>query len=177
VRRRALESVPKTTLSTLSGASYLRSKPHSRPRRSSSSRPCWRPPANRCATRRGDRVRAAAALTEAIDVYEALTAARDVARTERALRDLGVRRGKRGRRGRPARGWDSLTDTERRVVQLVGEGLTNREVGQHLCISARTVETHRSHVFAKLGVTNRTALAAIAKATGDTGCLPAEHPA
>jgi DNA-binding CsgD family transcriptional regulator len=49
---------------------------------------------------------------------------------------------------------------ERRVVELVAEGLTNPEVGARLFVSRRTVETHLSHVFAKLGLTIRTQVAA-----------------
>ncbi|MGH9184436.1 MAG: helix-turn-helix domain-containing protein, partial [Acidimicrobiales bacterium] len=63
--------------------------------------------------------------------------------------------GKRGERRRPAMGWDSLTDTERQVVRLAREGLTNRQIGERLYISRRTVETHLSHVFAKLGFSSR----------------------
>ena len=60
---------------------------------------------------------------------------------------------------RPSAGWGSLTNAERDVVALVAEGLTNREVGERLLISRRTVQTHLSHVFAKLGVRSRTELA------------------
>ena len=61
---------------------------------------------------------------------------------------------------RPTSGWASLTNAEREVVALVAEGLTNRQVGERLLISWRTVQTHLSHVFAKLGVQSRTELAA-----------------
>lgn len=65
----------------------------------------------------------------------------------------------RGRRQRPSTGWASLTEAERNVVRLVTEGLTNREIGERLFISWRTVQAHLSHVFAKLGVTSRRQLA------------------
>jgi DNA-binding CsgD family transcriptional regulator len=61
---------------------------------------------------------------------------------------------------RPASGWDSLTPTELQVVSLIAEGLTNRAVAKQLFISPRTVETHVSHVFAKLGISSRAALIA-----------------
>ena len=61
---------------------------------------------------------------------------------------------------RPKYGWDSLTVTERRVAELTAGGLTNRQIGGELGISRRTVETHLSHTFAKLGVSNRSQLAA-----------------
>jgi DNA-binding CsgD family transcriptional regulator len=68
----------------------------------------------------------------------------------------------RGARGRPSSGWESLTPTERDVVDLVGTGLSNAAVGDALLISAGTVRTHLRSVFAKLGVTSRTELAALA---------------
>jgi DNA-binding CsgD family transcriptional regulator len=63
---------------------------------------------------------------------------------------------------RPATGWEALTDAERRVAHLVTEGLSNREVAERLFVSRYTVETHLKHVFAKLGVSSRTELAAMA---------------
>jgi DNA-binding CsgD family transcriptional regulator len=66
-----------------------------------------------------------------------------------------------GIRKRPATGWDSLTPAERSVVDLVVEGYTNAEVAARLFVSPRTVSTHLTHVFDKLGVTSRTELATI----------------
>jgi predicted ATPase/DNA-binding CsgD family transcriptional regulator len=68
----------------------------------------------------------------------------------------------RGTRDRPSAGWASLTPTELDVVRLVAEGLTNPEIGSRLFISRATVKTHLSHVYAKLDVSNRTELAALA---------------
>ena len=68
----------------------------------------------------------------------------------------------RGTRDRPSTGWASLTPTEVDVVRLVAEGLTNPEIGSRLFISRATVKTHLSHVYAKLDVSNRTELAALA---------------
>jgi predicted ATPase/DNA-binding CsgD family transcriptional regulator len=70
----------------------------------------------------------------------------------------------RGTRNRPSTGWASLTPTELDVVRLVAEGLTNPEIGSRLFISRATVKTHLSHVYAKLDVSNRTELAALASA-------------
>ena len=92
---------------------------------------------------------------DALAAWQRLGAVREVARAEGVLRDLGVRRGRRGARGRPRSGWESLTETERRVVELVAEGLTYREVADRLFVSRRTVETHVVHVFGKLGVSSR----------------------
>lgn len=66
----------------------------------------------------------------------------------------------RGPRGRPSAGWPSLTPTELDVVALVSEGLTNPQIAERLFMSRATVKTHLSHVFDKLGVSNRAELAA-----------------
>ena len=68
----------------------------------------------------------------------------------------------RGRRGRPSHGWDSLTPTEQDVVKLIIEGRTNVEIAQRLLMGRETVETHLSHIYAKLGVRTRAQLAALA---------------
>lgn len=52
-----------------------------------------------------------------------------------------------------------LSPAERRVAELVADGLTNREIAERLVIARRTVETHIVHSFQKLGVRNRTELA------------------
>ncbi len=60
-----------------------------------------------------------------------------------------------GPRRRAAAGWAGLTRSEDQVARLAAAGLTNRQIGSRLFISPRTVQTHLSHVFAKLGVTSR----------------------
>jgi DNA-binding CsgD family transcriptional regulator len=100
-------------------------------------------------------------LEQAIEIYERLGAARDLARVEAVLRQAGIRRGRRGPRGRPRTGWHSLTPTERGVAELVAEGLSNPQIGDRLFISRRTVQTHLAHVFAKLDLTSRAQLAAV----------------
>ncbi len=66
----------------------------------------------------------------------------------------------RGERKRPSSGWRSLTPVETDVVRLVAVGLTNPEIGKRLFISPGTVKNHLSHVFAKLGISTRSELAA-----------------
>lgn len=56
--------------------------------------------------------------------------------------------------------WDSLTAAELRVVGLVAEGFTNGHIARRLHLSRYTVETHLKHVFIKLKVSSRAALAA-----------------
>ena len=52
-----------------------------------------------------------------------------------------------------------LTPAEQRVAELVAEGRTNREVAATLVLGERTVETHLTHIYAKLGIRSRTELA------------------
>jgi DNA-binding CsgD family transcriptional regulator len=109
----------------------------------------------------GRRDQAAALLAEALERYEQAGADAWAGRARARLRALGVRPAPRGPRQRPAGGWESLTATERAVSLLVAEGLTNGAVARRLYISPHTVNTHLRHVFAKLGVPNRVALAAV----------------
>jgi DNA-binding CsgD family transcriptional regulator len=68
----------------------------------------------------------------------------------------------RGERKRPSAGWASLTPTERRVAELVAEGLTNPQIAEQMFIARGTAKVHVSHIFAKLGLSNRAELAALA---------------
>jgi DNA-binding CsgD family transcriptional regulator len=64
----------------------------------------------------------------------------------------------RGQRKRPTNGWASLTPTEHQVVQLVSQGLANNDIATRLFVSPRTVQSHLTHVYTKLGVTSRVQL-------------------
>ena len=64
-----------------------------------------------------------------------------------------------GERRRPSMGWDALTPTECDVIRLLSEGLGNKDIATRLFISPRTVQTHLTHVYAKLGLTSRVQLA------------------
>ena len=112
------------------------------------------------AARQGNEERAGQLLDQAVTIYERLDATRDLARADAALRQMGVRRGRRVTHRRAQTGWQSLTPSERAVVELVTEGLTNPEIGQRLYVSRKTVQTHLMHVFAKLHMTSRAQLAA-----------------
>jgi DNA-binding CsgD family transcriptional regulator len=96
---------------------------------------------------------------EALAVYERLEARRDSARALATMRSFGIRRGSRAAHRRALKGWGSLTPTESDVVRLTVAGLTNREIGERLFISRRTVQTHLSHVFTKLEISTRVELA------------------
>jgi DNA-binding CsgD family transcriptional regulator len=65
----------------------------------------------------------------------------------------------RGQRKRPTSGWASLTPTEQDVVRLLSEGLANNDIAARLFVSPRTVQTHLTHVYTKLGLTSRVQLA------------------
>ena len=52
-------------------------------------------------------------------------------------------------------GQESLTNAERRVAELVAQGLSNRDTAQRLFITQRTVETHLGSVYAKLSISRR----------------------
>ena len=72
----------------------------------------------------------------------------------------------------------TLTAREREVVSLVAEGLPNKAIAARLGISARTIEGHLIHVFAKLGVTSRTELVlfAFAKNLTEGFATPCDQP-
>jgi predicted ATPase/DNA-binding CsgD family transcriptional regulator len=75
----------------------------------------------------------------------------------------------RGRRDRPSTGWSSLTPAEVDLAMLVREGLSNPDIATRLYVSRSTVKAHLSHIYAKLGIANRTALAAAADAHAREG--------
>ncbi|MBC8748705.1 MULTISPECIES: response regulator [Paraburkholderia] len=75
---------------------------------------------------------------------------------------------------RHAQLWHTLTARERAVLRLVAEGCTNRQVGEYLQLSPKTIEKHRASLMRKLDVTNVTGLVLIAL---DMGVLPLSKPA
>jgi DNA-binding CsgD family transcriptional regulator len=79
------------------------------------------------------------------------TGARPLAeRARRELIDAGARPHRPAHLGR-----DVLTPSELRVAQMAAEGATNKEIAQGLFVSLRTVETHLTHAYAKLGIAAR----------------------
>jgi DNA-binding NarL/FixJ family response regulator len=63
---------------------------------------------------------------------------------------------------------DVLTPQELQIAQMAAEGLTNREIGQRLYLSHRTIGAHLYHVFPKLGITHRSELHTALDATPPT---------
>jgi DNA-binding NarL/FixJ family response regulator len=69
-----------------------------------------------------------------------------------------------------------LTEQERKILELIGEGLTNRQIGERLFLAEKTVKNYVSALFAKLGMERRAQAAAYAARVfdehGDTGHPP-----
>jgi DNA-binding CsgD family transcriptional regulator len=100
--------------------------------------------------RAGRRAAARAPLREALDLAArgGATALASAARTE--LLATGARPRRNELRGR-----DALTASERRIAMLASEGRSNREIAQALFVTVRTVETHLTHTYLKLGIERR----------------------
>lgn len=113
-------------------------------------------------------------LNAAFDTYTECGATADARRVGRTLRGLGVER-RIVNHPRAKAGWDSLTDSEVTVVQLIAEGSTNRAVAQQLHLSPHTVKTHVRHAFAKLGITSRAQLAQLMRGPDDPAVKYSGH--
>ena len=96
-------------------------------------------------------------LNAAFDTYLHHEALADARRVGRALRGLGVER-RIVSRPRAKTGWDSLTDAELKVVNLIAQGVTNQSVATQLHLSLHTVKNHVHNAFAKLGINSRAQL-------------------
>jgi DNA-binding NarL/FixJ family response regulator len=109
--------------------------------------------------RAGEREAALAELGRAEAQLAGLGAYRLRDEAARELRRLGLRVTSRQRRGGPGPGVGALSGREREVAELVALGRTNREIASELFLAEKTVESHLTNVFAKLGVSSRAALA------------------
>jgi two-component system response regulator DevR len=65
----------------------------------------------------------------------------------------------------------ALSEQERTVLGLIGEGLTNREIGERMFLAEKTVKNYVSHLLAKLGMQRRTQAAILATELRRTGDL------
>jgi DNA-binding NarL/FixJ family response regulator len=111
--------------------------------------------------RKADIAQARLALDRAVRRYTRLGASADIERATARLAALGVRG--RPRVASPARvGWEALTNTERRIAERVAEGLSNPAIAAELFVSPRTVQHHVSSILAKLKLTSRVELVAVA---------------
>ena len=99
------------------------------------------------------RMDARAPLRRAMETFERVGAEPWAARAERELRATG----ETARRRDPST-IDQLTPQELTICQMVAEGLTNREIGTRLFLSARTIDYHLRKVFPKLGIASRAEL-------------------
>jgi DNA-binding CsgD family transcriptional regulator len=106
--------------------------------------------------RRRHNTESRAPLREAADTFTALGSTRLADRAQRELRASGETV-----RPRRPEVWAQLTPQELQIAQLAADGLTNREIGERLYISHRTVGSHLYQLFPKLGVTSRTELRAV----------------
>ncbi|MFC4560633.1 ATP-binding protein [Nocardiopsis mangrovi] len=108
----------------------------------------------------GDRAAALDELDRAAHAFIACGADRLLLETVRRQRRLGRRVPRPGAPRRSRERGGDLTPREAEIAALAARGRTNREIADTLVISEHTVETHLSRVYAKLGVSSRTALAA-----------------
>jgi DNA-binding CsgD family transcriptional regulator len=135
----------------------------------------WRLDAGRCELLAGkalvaarDRGRAIEVLRHAHAELDACGAVRYRDQATRELRRIGTRAPRRVLRTGPSQvrkpSLDSLTPREREVALLVARGITNREIAAQLFVSTKTVESHVSSAFQKLGVGSRVSLAMAVRA-------------
>ena len=97
----------------------------------------------------GERARARPPLREALAEAEALRATRLAAEAEAELRAA------RGRPPKRSHADDELTPSERRIAELAAAGASNREIAASLFLSVRTVETHLTSAYRRLGISSR----------------------
>ena len=104
----------------------------------------------------GDRTVAAASLRTAADQADRIGATWISNRARELLQTAGLGE-------RPKSGSELLTARERQVLELIAEGLSNREISQRLFISTKTTSVHVSSILRKLGASSRTQAAMMAE--------------
>lgn len=109
----------------------------------------------RALTAAGEHAHARRCLREAVERAERLGAVRLRTLAEQALRESGARRPTRA-----GTGAHSLTASERRIARLAADGHTNTEIAGLLHLARRTVETHLTNTYRKLGIRRRVELVA-----------------
>jgi DNA-binding NarL/FixJ family response regulator len=96
-----------------------------------------------------------------------MSAGTEMRLAEQGLRALGVRTWRRGRKAGGAEPLAALSQREREIARRVASGASNPEIAAALLLSRKTVERHVSNILAKLGIRNRTELAAALAAPPD----------
>jgi DNA-binding CsgD family transcriptional regulator len=107
-----------------------------------------------------DPKRAGRVLREAGAEAERMSAGTEMRLAEQGLRALGVRTWRRGRKAGGTEPLAALSQREREIARRVASGASNPEIAAALFLSRKTVERHVSNILAKLGIRNRTELAA-----------------
>ncbi|MEV5600064.1 response regulator transcription factor [Streptomyces sp. NPDC052299] len=101
---------------------------------------------------------------KAIRGNELLTAVRDVAEGKSLLDPVAtarvLERLRDGKRGRDDEKLANLTEQERKILDLIGEGLTNRVIGERLHLAEKTIKNYVSSLLSKLGMERRSQAAA-----------------
>ena len=111
--------------------------------------------AGRALAAAGETERATRELERASAELDACGAARYRDEAAGELRGLGRKVTRRAAPGSAGEGVAALSGREREIADLAGEGMTNKEIGEALFLSPRTVETHMRRIFSKLGVSSR----------------------
>ena len=109
-----------------------------------------------------DRDRAVTAFTAAAELAEACAAVSEGRLISQALRQLGVRAWRRGA-ATAGSGISGLSPRELEISRRVAGGASNREIGEALVLSSKTVERHVTNILAKVGLRNRTELASLVR--------------
>jgi DNA-binding CsgD family transcriptional regulator len=113
----------------------------------------------------GSNARAVDQFSDAFDMYVGFEATASARRVARRLRGLGVER-RISAHPREKTGWDSLTDAELKVVNLIADGATNSVVAERLHLSPHTVKSHVRNAFGKLGIHSRAQLSGLRGSSG-----------
>jgi DNA-binding CsgD family transcriptional regulator len=107
-----------------------------------------------------------AAQRQALSIFDRLGAVPAASRLRRSMRASGTSAIPRGPIADTRANVAGLTRRQARVLELVGEGLTNAEIAVCLCISGKTAEHHVSAIMARLGASSRREAVATARKRG-----------
>ena len=103
---------------------------------------------------------------QALDLFDRLGAVPAATRLRRQMRSVGARAIPRGPIAETRANVAGLTRRQTEVLQLVGEGMTNLEIADRLCISGKTAEHHVSAIMARFDTATRREAVAAARKVG-----------